>query len=96
MAQIVVSSSEFPDIVACFLLECVARLDEGLPIDNPLFLDLVAKMKNAGMRGYLLHTFLGMDATQRIKYKYISETLFNETNNASMIRVMPETPDETK
>ena len=91
MSQIVVSSDEFPDIVACYLLQCI--IGDDITIDNPLFIQLIERMKNAGLRGNLLHMYLNIDGNLRIKYKYIADTLFNETNIAAVIKVLP---NETK
>ena len=89
MAQISITADEFPDIVACYLLECLQERKE-LPFINPLFDDLLQKMWNAGLRANLLHMFLAMNGTERIKYRLIRKALFNEGTSSSIIRVESE------
>jgi hypothetical protein len=96
MAQIKVTAGEFPNIIICYLLECIRDRKE-LPFDNPLFENLLDKMFNSGIRANLLWEFMNMDGNFRIKYKMIRDSLFNEGMDSSLIRVIPdkEIEDET-
>jgi hypothetical protein len=90
--QIKITANEFPDIVACYLLECM-QLRNEIPLDNELFDQLLNKMYRSGIRANLLWMYMNMDGNYRVKYKLIRDALFNEGNESSLIRVLP---DETK
>lgn len=99
MAQIVVESDEFQNIVACFLLEAIQTRESGTyHFTNELFNQLLNHMWSGGIRSNLLVCFLGMPGNDRVKYKMIRKALFNEGTNDSIIRVEPikEVVDEAK
>lgn len=86
MSQITIGAEQFPDIVACYLLECIADR-KNLPFDNPLFEELLQKFYNAGLRANLFVMYMNMNGNERIKYKLIRNALFNEGSISSVIRV---------
>ncbi len=95
MAQITVESNEFPDIVMCYLLQC---LKEGkkLTIHNELFDYVLERLHNAGISANLLWAYMNMDTMLRVKYHQVADSLFNESVNSSYIKVLPEGAEEKK
>lgn len=86
--QIEIKSSDFPYIIACYLLECIQNKD-SLSIENVEYKELLDKMYFLGLRSNLLWMYMNMDGNFRVKYKMIRKALFNEAPSA-LIRIIKE------
>lgn len=84
MSQISVSLEEFPNILICFLLDC---LNHGSTIGNENFDTVLRKMKNAGIRSNLLQAYIDMQGNDRVLYKFIRPILMNLTKGTARITV---------
>ena len=80
MPKITVTSSQFTDIVACFLNEQMIRPDESVPIlIHQDWNDLMTVMNRRGMKTILLQYYMSMDPLSRIRWKMIKD-VFNDTH----------------
>lgn len=83
MPTLHLKSSEFADIVACFLLDKLTNPADVIPIEiNENFDDLSVIMQNKGMRAVLLKYYMTMNPQMRIQYKMIKD-VFTTTDKAS-------------
>jgi len=98
MPSLHLKSSQFSDIVICFLLDKLMHPGEVIPVEiNEKFDDLSIVMSNKGLRTVFLQYYMNMDPKLRIQYKLIRE-VFTDSNQTetSFIRIdkehIPEKP----
>ena len=84
MSQISVSSDEFPNIIACFLLDL---LNHGSSLQNENFDVILRKLKNAGIRSNLLQMYIDMSGNDRVLYKFVRPVLMGITKGTTRITI---------
>lgn len=78
MPRLNVKTTEFADIVCCFLLDKMNNSDTVLPLNagNENFEDFIEVMKHKGLRSVLLTYYMHMDPQTRVRYRLIRD-VFN-------------------
>lgn len=88
-ANLVLTPSEFADLVLSFIFDKMVNPDE-IVVDNEDFSDIIKKMSKMGAQPLLLKYYLNLSADQRLNYKRIKNSLEIDATAQSQIRIKPE------
>jgi hypothetical protein len=84
MAKLTLNSSEWSDIVVCFLYDKMCYPDEVIPAEiNLNFNDLAEILKRKALKGILQHYYINIDPQLRTRYRLIMQTMRPDSNNPS-------------
>lgn len=79
MSSIIVSTSDYQDVLMCYLLDLLVH---GNSTNNEIFDKCLNKMRGLGLRAPLLNCVLEMEAHNRVKYSIIKSALMNSSGRA--------------
>jgi len=90
--RLTVTSSEFADIVACFLFEKLLKPDKVL-LNNDMFNNFMKKIGGKGAKSLLMEYYLNLPSETRLDYRRIKD-VFRNGNSMHEIRITPEDKKE--
>jgi hypothetical protein len=77
--KLTTTSSEFSDLVACFLYEQVTHPEDSVPVAlNPQWAEFVEVLNRKGLRAPLLKYYLSTDPKIRIRWNMIKKTFTDD------------------
>ena len=96
MANLILTRSEFADLVVAFIFDTIVNSDEVV-VENEKYHELIDKIARRGAKPLFTKYYLDMKADERLNYKKLKRTLEVGGTTKSMIQIRPEVvKDEPK